>query len=87
LEYSGFNTNISFFKILSELEKESLLEVNRWRTLRDVRNSIAHEYPHEEDIMLEEINFIYREVWYLVELSNRLEEYFNEINSMGDKSN
>ena len=79
LEYSGFDTNISFVKILSQLERESLLEVDRWRDLRDIRNAIAHEYPDEEDSMIEEINFIYKEVWYLVELSQRLEEYFDEI--------
>ncbi len=84
LEYSGFDTHISFVKILSELERESLLEVDRWRALRDARNTIAHEYPNEEDIMIDEINFIYQEVWYLVELTQRLEEYFNEINQTRD---
>jgi len=81
LEYSGFNTNISFVKILSELEREGLLEIDRWRALRDARNAIAHEYPNEEDIMIDEINFIYQEVWYLVELTKRVEEYFYEIDS------
>ena len=86
LEYSGFDTNISFVKILSELEKESLLNVDRWISLRDVRNAIAHEYPNEEENMIEEINFIYKEVWYLVELSKKLEEYFYEINSKRDRN-
>ncbi len=81
LEYSGFDTNISFVKILSELEREGILEIDRWRALRDARNAIAHEYPNEEDIMIDEINFIYQEVWYLVELTKRVEEYFYEINS------
>ncbi len=81
LEYSGFDTNISFVKILSELEREGLLEIDRWRALRDARNAIAHEYPNEEDIMIDEINFIYQEVWYLVELTKRVEEYFYEIDS------
>jgi hypothetical protein len=85
LEYSGFDINISFVKILSELEKESLLDVNRWVSLRDVRNAIAHEYPNEEENMIEEINFIYKEVWYLVDVTQKLEEYFYEINSKRDR--
>ena len=85
LEYSGFDINISFVKILSELEKESLLDVDRWVSLRDVRNAIAHEYPNEEENMIEEINFIYKEVWYLVDVTQKLEEYFYEINSKRDR--
>jgi hypothetical protein len=82
LEYSGFNTNsLSFVKILGELEKEGLLEIDRWRDLRDARNSIAHEYPNEEEILINEINYIYKEVSYLIELLNLLERYFYEIDS------
>ncbi len=87
LEYSGFDTNISFVKILSELEREGLLDIDRWRALRDARNAIAHEYPNEEDSMIEEINFIYKEVWYLIALSQRLEDYFNEIKQTRDRDN
>jgi len=87
LEYSGFDTNISFVKILSELEREGLLEVDRWRALRDVRNAIAHEYPNEEDSLIDELNFIYQEVSYLVELTKRFEEYFNEIKQSRNRDN
>jgi len=87
LEYSGFDTNISFLKILSELERASLLEVDRWVSLRDARNAIAHEYPNEEEHLIEEINFIYKEIDYLIELTQKLEEYFDEIKSSRNRDN
>ena len=86
LEYSGFDTDVSFVKILSELEKESLLEVDRWVGLRDARNAIAHEYPDEEEYIIEEINFIYKEVGYLIEVSQKLQEYFYEIDKTRDRN-
>ena len=69
LDYSGFSINTSFINILSELERSGFLEVDKWRALRDARNIIAHEYPNEEEIMIDELNFIYKEVDYLIELA------------------
>ena len=79
LEYSGFNVHQSFIKLLSELEKESLLDLNRWISLRDARNKISHEYPDDEENLISSINFIYKNSGYLIELADRLERYFNEI--------
>ena len=81
LSYSGYETDIPFVEILSELEREGLIEVERWMALRDARNAIAHEYPNEEAQIVDELNFIYDEVGYLVELTSRLEEYFDAIKS------
>lgn len=81
LSYSGYETDIPFVEILSELEREGLIEVERWMALRDARNAIAHEYPNEEAQIVDELNFIYDEVGYLVELTSRLEEYFYAIKS------
>ncbi len=49
--------------------------------LRDARNAIAHEYPNEEEQIVDELNFIYDEVEYLIGLTQRLEEYFGAIKS------
>jgi len=81
LSYSGYETDIPFVEILSELEREGLIDVERWMALRDARNAIAHEYPNEEAQIVDELNFIYDEVGYLVELTSRLEEYFDAIRS------
>ena len=87
LEYSGFNVQQSFVKLLSELEKEGILDLNRWIELRNARNKIAHEYPDNEDNLTSYINFIYKNSDYLVELTNRLERYFNEITTERNSSN
>ncbi len=87
LEYSGFNVQQSFVKLLSELEKEGILDLNRWIELRNARNKIAHEYPDNEDNLTSSINFIYKNSDYLVELTNRLERYFDEITRERNSSN
>jgi len=79
LEYSGFNVQQSFVKLLAELEKEKILDINRWISLREARNKIAHEYPDNEESLTTSINFIYQNSDYLIELTDRLERYFNEI--------
>ena len=87
LEYSGFNVQQSFVKLLSELEKEGILDLNQWIELRNARNKIAHEYPDNEDSLTSSINFIYRHSDYLIELTDRLERYFNEITTKRNSSN
>ena len=81
LSYSGYETDIPFVEILSELEREGLIEIDRWMALRDARNAIAHEYPNEEAQIVDELNFIYDEVSYLIELTDQLEEYFYAVKS------
>ncbi len=81
LSFSGYEGDIPFVEILSELERERLIEVDRWMALRDARNAIAHEYPNEEEQIVDELNFIYNEVEYLIGLTQRLEEYFGAIKS------
>jgi len=84
LEYSGFDTNVSFVEILSELERSSLVDIEKWIELRDIRNAIAHEYPEDEDNIVDEITEIYNNIDYLIELSQRLQEYFDEIATKRD---
>ena len=87
LQYSGFNVHQSFLKLLSELEKEEILDLNQWIELRNARNRIAHEYPDNEESLTTSINFIYKHSGYLIELTNRLERYFNEITTKRNNSN
>ena len=81
LAYSGYDVDRPFWEIMSELEREGLLDIKRWIALRDTRNAIAHEYPGEEERIIEELNFIYEEVEYLMELNQKLQEYYSEIAS------
>ena len=86
LEYSGFNIQCSFIELLSELEKENILDLNQWIALRNARNKIAHEYPDNEDNLTSSINFIYINSSYLIELTYKLEKYFNEITSKRNRT-
>lgn len=85
LEYSGFNAQKPFIEILSELEKENLLDVNIWIELRNSRNKISHEYPDDMGNLVEAINFIYDNLDYLIDLTQELEEYFYAIKKRRDK--
>jgi len=87
LEYSGFNTEQSFVRLLSELEREGILDLNQWISLRNARNRIAHEYPDDEKSLTSSINFIYEYSDYLIELTDRLERYFDEITTQRNSSN
>jgi len=87
LEYSGFNVQQSFVRLLGELEREGILDLNQWISLRNARNRIAHEYPNDEKGLTSSINFIYEYSDYLVELTDRLERYFDEITIQRNSSN
>lgn len=86
LEYSGFNVQQSFVKLLSELQREGILDLNQWIALQNARNKIAHEYPDNGDNLTSSINFIYDNSDYLIELTYKLERYFDEITTRRDSS-
>ncbi len=49
-----------FLDMLAHLEKIGILEsVDFWLDLRNVRNSIAHEYPEEPQLLIQNINNLY----------------------------
>ena len=79
LEYSGFSTQgVSYFDILKEMEKEGIIDIDSWSELRELRNTIAHEYPEENDEMVESINLFIDRSHTLVEIANILEKKFYE---------
>ena len=78
LNLMGYNTQKPFIEILSELEREGLVDINKWIALRNIRNSIAHEYPYQEEILIEAINFILENSQYLIEIVNNLKRIYNE---------
>ncbi len=85
LEYSGFETSDkSFFDILKELEKEGIIDIDSWNEFRVLRNQIAHEYPQEEDQILESINLFVRKSRDLIDIAKKIEEKFNEIKNKRD---
>jgi len=67
----------NFLELLKELEKEGIVEIDRWSELRSARNNIAHDYPYEEDDKIEAINYLILNIPYLMEIVTKIE---NEIN-------
>jgi hypothetical protein len=50
------NQNLSMIDILNLLEKLEIIENSKdWDTLREIRNSLAHEYPFDIDERVENI--------------------------------
>jgi len=75
LNYTGYSTDgKSFIQILAELEKEGILKIDYWNELREVRNIIAHEYPDNENELLEAVNLIMYNINYL---ENVLDNLYN----------
>ena len=88
LDFSGFNiAQKSFFDILREIEKEGIIDIDSWSELRELRNKIAHEYPEEADEVLESINLFVKKSGLLIEISDRLEQKYNEIKQKRDNHN
>lgn len=80
LDFSGYNVSqITFFDILKEIEKEGIVDIDSWDMLRELRNKIAHDYPQELDEMLESINLFIEKSSELVTIAQKLEQRFYEI--------
>ena len=80
LDFSGFSlSDKTFFDILKEIEKESIVDIDTWDELRELRNKIAHDYPQEMDEMLESINLFIKKSADLIVIAKKLERKFHEI--------
>ena len=77
-EFSGRNTEIPFVKLISELERENMIDVEKWRELRLIRNSIANEYPYDESNLIEAINKFLENIDYLIYVKEKIEKIVNE---------
>jgi len=85
LEFSGFSVaEKSFFDILKELEKEGIIDIDSWSEFRILRNQVAHDYPQDDDEIIESIDFILKKSKELIKISHKLEERFNEIKQKRD---
>ena len=80
LSFNGFSVvDISYFDILREIEKEGIVDIDNWSELRELRNKIAHEYPEEADEMIESINLFIEQSSKLIDIADKLESKYNEI--------
>lgn len=75
LLYQGENTNRPFLDILNELERMEIIDVDEWFEIRDLRNEIAHDYNHSDDIAINILNSIYK-------LKDELKDILNTIQNI-----
>ena len=70
----------NFLELLKELDKEKIIDIDIWGEFRGVRNSISHDYPFEEDEKLEAINYLIKNVKYLIDITKKIKDNFETIN-------
>jgi hypothetical protein len=69
----------NFLELLKELDKEKIIDIDIWSEFRGVRNSISHDYPFEEDEKIEAINYLIKNVNYLIEITKMIKNNFETI--------
>jgi len=70
----------NFLELLKELDKEKIIDIDIWSEFRGVRNSISHDYPFEEDEKIEAINYLIKNVKYLMHITKKIKDNFETIN-------
>jgi len=80
LESINFVTaNKSFLELLKELDKQGIIDIDKWAEFRNVRNIIAHDYPYDFDEKIEAVNFIVKNLDELEKILKNIKEK-SEIN-------
>jgi hypothetical protein len=83
LEFNKFDTqDKSFLELLKEIEKEGIIDIDSWDEFRKLRNSIAHEYPGEEDETVEALELLIKKTPLLIEVTSELRDRYHEISSL-----
>lgn len=67
---------LPFLDILHKMEKLNLLDQAKdWISLRQIRNSISHEYPFYMEVQIEELNLLPGAMEKLSTIWNKLKDY------------
>jgi hypothetical protein len=69
-------SGLPFIDILNKMEKLNLIDdAKDWISLRQVRNTVSHEYPFFKEVQIEELNLLPDEVLKLTAIWTKLKEY------------
>lgn len=69
-------SGLPFIDILTKMEKLNLIDnANDWISLRQIRNTVSHEYPFIMEVQIEELNLLPDEVVKLSGIWLKLNEY------------
>ncbi len=64
----------NFLTLLKELQKEGIVDIDKWAEFRGVRNTFAHDYPYEESQKIEAINYLIQNINYLFEVAKKIKD-------------
>lgn len=78
LLYQGENVDKPFRDILHALEKLRIVDVDEWFVLREIRNTIAHQYEQDSELARAIVNSIYT-------YRHRLKAIVQSIDALVDK--
>lgn len=69
---------MTFKDILLRLEKLGLLEDhNMWIELRELRNTLSHEYPENQDEIIQGLNQLKSQLFVIENILNQTKEYIH----------
>ena len=75
MEAVNFPTvNKDFLSLLKELEKEGIINIDKWAEFRNVRNEIAHDYQYDMSEKVDAINYLIQNIEYLFETTKKIED-------------
>jgi len=69
----------NYLELLKELEKEKILNIDIWSEFRGIRNSISHDYPYEGKEKVEAINYLIKNVHYLIDIAKKIKDNYETI--------
>ena len=69
----------NFLELLTQLDREKIIDIDIWSEFRGIRNDISHDYPFEEDEKIEAINYLIKNVKYLINIIQNIEENLENI--------
>ena len=68
--------NKSFLKLLRELDKEMVIDIDKWSLFITVRNTLAHEYLDNGQERAEAISFLIENINELIATVNRIRQKY-----------
>ena len=76
MKTGDFRDNMSFIDILDKLEKLEIIDsTEEWVKIRQLRNKIAHEYPDEQEEIINDIKEAIKKVDYLAKVYKNIKDF------------
>ena len=80
--------NKTFPEILVLLEREGILHsISDWKELREIRNSLAHDYPDEVDEVIDTINYIFEKLYLLEDIVAKIRQNYEKVIEIESRRN